>query len=248
MTRKEKPFYGYYALGRFHIIVALWFVFGILIATLLWQVGGIVIICFGAYMYLTYWLGAYLSKPSMSFDLSEILALNGSEYVLDIGCGLGKVTIGVAKLLKKGQVVGIDIWDKMDIRNVSQERAYQNAEIEGERDKVEFKTGNVLDIPFPDNSFDLVTAGGVLLAFWHNKTRLKALSEILRVLRPGGKFLLMETLRNPGTLLICPGMAWKFLTKRNCINLVERTGFVNLRYNSYETVMGCFLVQKPKKK
>ena len=159
-----------------------------------------------------------------------------------------QVTIGVAKLLKKGNVVGIDIWDKMDIKNVSQERAYQNAAIERVRDKVEFKTGNVLNIPFPDNSFDLVTAGGVLLAFWHNKARLKALAEILRVLRPGGQFLLMETLRNPGTLLICPGMAWKFLTKRICITLLEKTGFINLTYNAYETVMGCFLVQKPKKK
>ena len=247
MNYKEKPFYGYYAFGRFQIILTLWIVFSILIATLLWHVIGIVFICFGVYMYLTYWLGAYLSKTNKSYDLSKILDLHGSEYALDVGCGLGKLTISIAKLINKGSVVGIDIWDKMDISNVSQRRAYKNAEIEGMRDKIEFKTGYILDIPFPDNSFDLVTAGGVLLAFWSNKTRFKALSEILRVLRPRGKFLLLETLRNPRTLLICPGLAWKFLSKRNCINLVEKTGFVNLKYNSYETVMGCLLVEKPKK-
>ncbi len=198
-------------------------------------------------MYLTYWIGMYLSKPSKSYDLPGILELQVDEYALDVGCGLGRVTIGVAKLLNEGKVVGIDIWDKMDIRNVSPERAYGNAEIEGVKDKVEFKTGNVLDIPFSDDSFNLVTSGGVLLAFWNNETRLKALSEIFRVLRPGGRFLLMETLRNPGTLILTPAIAWKFLSKRNCINLLAKAGFINLKYNPYETIMGCFLVEKPKK-
>lgn len=248
MSSQRKPFYGYYALGRFHIIVILWTILGILISTLLWQAAGIVIICFGAYMYLTYWIGMYLSKPSKSYDLSGILELQGNEYALDVGCGLGRVTIGIAKLLNEGEVVGIDIWDKMDIRNVSPERAYENAEIEGVRDKVEFQTGNVLNTPFSESSFGLVTAAGVLLAFWNNETRLKALSEIFRVLRPGGKFLLMETLRNPGTLILCPGIAWKFLSKKNCINLLAKVGFINLKYNSYETIMGCFLVEKPEMK
>ena len=243
--KNGKPFYGYYALGRFHIIVASWSILGILIAAFLWRPAGIAILCFGAYMYLTYWLGMYLSRQDECYDLSWILDLQGDEYVLDVGCGLGKVTIGVAKLLREGKVVGIDIWDRLDIAGVSPQRAYRNAEIEGVQDKVEFKRGNVLDIPFPDNTFDLVTSGGVLLAFWSDKARLRALSEIHRVLRPGGRFLLMETLRNPGTLLLSPGMAWKFLTKKKCINLLEKAGFVNLRYNSRD-IMGYFLVEKPR--
>ncbi|MCD6451315.1 MAG: class I SAM-dependent methyltransferase [Acidobacteria bacterium] len=166
---------------------------------------------------------------------------------MDAGCGLGKVTVGVAKLLTEGRVVGIDIWDKLDIKGISPRQAYQNAEIEAVKDKVEFKTGNVLNIPFLNNSFDVVTAGGSLLSFSSNKKRPKALSEILRVLKPGGKFLLMEPLRTPLTLILSPGMAWKFLSRRNCLNLLNRAGFINLK-EDYRDIMGYFLAKKPQEK
>jgi SAM-dependent methyltransferase len=245
MDAKRKPFYGYYALGWIHIIVIPWTTLGILIAAFLHQTIGIAVLCFGAYMYLTYWMGMALSKPNQSYDLSWILQLRGDEQVLDAGCGLGRVTVGVAKLLKEGKVIGIDIWDKLDIGSISPQRAHQNAEIEGVRDRVDFKTGNVLDIPFPDSSFDLVTASTVLLALWSREARLKALTEMHRVLRPGGRFLLMETLRNPGTLIMCPAMAWRFLTKGNCISLLNEAGFVNLK-EGYRDIMGHFLVEKPR--
>ncbi len=242
---RKKPFYGYYALGRFHIIMILWTILGVLSAAFLWRPAGIAILCFGAYMYLAYWLGMYLSRQNESYDLSWILGLQGDECVLDVGCGLGKVTIGVAKLLTEGKVIGVDVWDRLDIAGVSPQRAYRNAEIEGVRDRVEFKTGSVLDIPFPDGTFDLVTSGGVLLAFWSDRSRLKALSEIYRVLRPGGRFLLMEPLRNPGTLILSPGMAWKFLTEKKCLSLLAKAGFVDLRYRARD-IMGYFLVEKPR--
>lgn len=245
MSAQRKPFYGHYALGWIHILVVTWTVLGILITVLLQQAVGIALLCFGAYVYLTYWIGMILSRPGESYDLSWILQLRGNERALDAGCGLGRVTVGVAKLLSEGKVIGIDIWDKLDIGGISPQRAYQNAEIEGVRDRVEFKTGNVLDIPFPDGSFDLVTASTVLLALWSKETRLRALAEMHRVLRPGGKLLLMETLRKPWTLIMCPGMAWRFLSKRNCVSLLGEAGFVSLK-ESYRDIMGYFLVEKSK--
>ena len=77
---------------------------------------------------------------------------------MDVGCGLGKMTIGVAKHLSTGKIIGIDIWSKVEIPGNSPEHAYANAQIEGVGGKVEFETGNVLSIPFPDNSFDVVTS------------------------------------------------------------------------------------------
>ena len=127
--------------------------------------------------------GHLFSLHPFFWTLPQILKLEGDEKVLDVGCGLGRMTIAVAKRLNEGKVIGVDIWDKMEIPGNSPENAYANAEIEGVRDKVEFRTGNVLDLPFPDNSFDLVTSASVINNLHSLADKSKALKEIFRVLK-----------------------------------------------------------------
>lgn len=245
MKHSKKPFYGFYAFGRFHIIISVWFLIGILILLFLNQLIGIGVLIFGIYMYLTYWIGQFLAKPHKAYDFSWLLRLKGDETVLDVGCGLGKATIGVAKLLNTGIVIGIDIWDKFDIKGISLQRASRNAEVEKVKDRIEFKSGNLMNLPFPDNSFNMVLSSGVFLTFWSNKPRYKALVEIQRVLRPNGKLLFIEPLKSALSLTICPGMAWKFLSKKRCIKLLKNSGFINLSEN-YRDINGLFIAEKPK--
>jgi len=241
----KRSHYGYYGLGYFHLIVGVDIVLGIVVGMFLSKAIGIIVIAFGLWSLLGYWVGMHFSKQHEPYDLSDILNLKGDEKVLDVGCGLGKATIGVAKLLNKGKVIGIDIWDRMDIINASPERAYENAEIEAVSDKVEFRTGDAFSIPFHDNSFDVVVAASLLDSFGSDSKRLKFLSEALRVLKPDGKFLSMEPLRNLGMVIACPLLAWKFLSKKRCIDLLEQAGFTNLEYK-YKNEMGHFLVEKSK--
>jgi len=155
------------------------------------------------------------------------------------------MTVGVAKHLNTGRVIGIDIWSKAEILGNSSERAYTNAQIEGVRDRIEFKTGNVLSIPFPDNSFDVVTSSSVINNLHSDSEKLKALEEVFRVLRSGGKFLLLEPLRDLwGFLTFTVLGVWMLLPKDRWITFLEKTGFVNLRYE-YFCKMGAFLVEKP---
>ena len=78
----------------------------------------------------------------------------------------------------------------------SPDKPIQNAKIEGVLDRTEFMNGNLLAIPFPDNSFDLVTSGSVLHEIEGEENKLKALNEIYRVLKPNGKFIAIEIIRN----------------------------------------------------
>ena len=64
------------------------------------------------------------------------------------------------------------------------------AEIEGIADRVEFKKADVRDIPYPDNCFDIVVASFVLHMIYKN--REVAFKEMIRVLKPGGKFAIIE--------------------------------------------------------
>lgn len=143
----------------------------------------------------------------------------------------------------QAKVIGIDIWDKLDIARASPERAYHNAVLEGVADQVEFRTGNALDLPFPDRAFDVVIAAGLLNSMLRNEQRRKALAEIRRVLCYGGKFLLIEPLRTPLLFLLMPLLAWKFLPKRYYIALLEQASFRIVRYR-FQNEMGFFLTKK----
>jgi len=105
------------------------------------------------------------------------------EAVLDIGCGAGVDAIIAAKLTgPSGTVTGIDLVPEMLAR------ARENARLAGV-DNVTFRESSAEQLPFPDNSFDVVISNGV---FNLVVDKVKALGEVLRVLKPGGRFMLAD--------------------------------------------------------
>jgi SAM-dependent methyltransferase len=105
------------------------------------------------------------------------------EAVLDIGCGAGVDSIIAAKLVgPSGAVTGIDLVPEMLAR------ASENARLAGV-DNVTFRESSAEQLPFPDNSFDVVISNGV---FNLVVDKVKAQGEVLRVLKPGGRFMLAD--------------------------------------------------------
>ncbi|MBU7012169.1 MAG: class I SAM-dependent methyltransferase [Theionarchaea archaeon] len=240
---EEKPHYGYYALTIFLGLAAIILVAGAAGYVFVSRVIGIIIAGFGLYLLATYIISLYWLKQSESFDFTNVLQFRGDEQVLDVGCGLGKVTVGAAKQLTEGTVTGIDVWNTVEIPGNSPEIAYKNAEIEGVRDRVEFKSGDVLNLEFEDNTFDVVTSSSVLNNLPGDEKKSKALREIYRVLKPGGIFFLLEPLRDVrGFIIFSPLAFWQLQTKEKWIALLKKTEFVNLQYQ-YKGA-GHFIVEK----
>jgi arsenite methyltransferase len=241
----KKPRYGYYALPKMAISAALFFGIGIVVGVFWLKWLGAVIACFGIYLILSNGITLYLLNRRKEPDLKKMLKLKGDEKALDVGCGLGRMAIGVAKGLTTGKVVGIDIWDKMELIGNCPERAYQNAEIEGVSDKVEFKTGNILSIPFRDSSFDLVTCSSVVNNLHSESEKLSALKEIFRVLKPSGRLLMMEPIKSLDSFfLFTPLVFWMLPSKDTWFELLNRAKFTTPGY-SYWSGMGIFLAEKP---
>lgn len=107
------------------------------------------------------------------------LNLSPDDIVLDIGCGGGMNINRMAQTAKK--VYGVDY--SIESVNLSKE---VNEEYIKEG-KVEIYEGNVLKLPFEDNSFDVVTAFETVY-FWPDI--MKSFGEVKRILKPGGMFLI----------------------------------------------------------
>ncbi|MGH2680187.1 MAG: methyltransferase domain-containing protein [Actinomycetota bacterium] len=110
--------------------------------------------------------------------------LQPGEVVLDIGSGAGIDTILAARRVgSSGKAIGLDIVPEMT------ERARAHAGEAGVAAWTEFTLGDMEQIPLPDASVDVVISNGVLnLA----ARKSRALAEIHRLLRPGGRMSLAD--------------------------------------------------------
>ena len=109
------------------------------------------------------------------------LRLRPGLRVLDVGCGTGEYLRLLAPFVAPGAAVGVDLSETLigHARN----RAL------AEHTNVAFKLGDAYALPFPDRSFDRVTANQVLL---HLTDPWKAVAEMRRVLTPTGRLLIAE--------------------------------------------------------
>ncbi len=242
--KSKKVNYGYYGLPILSIMTVIIILISIIIFFLYSKIFGFILICFGLYVLISYLISQILIHKIDKKDFNDILKIEGNEYVLDVGCGLGRMTIMIAKNLKDGKVVGIDIWDKKQLWSNTPEKAYLNAYIEGVREKVEFKYGDVFQIPFPDNTFDLVTCSGLLNNLKGDERKIRALSEIRRVLKPDGKFLLIEPLKSLRMFFAFTPFAYgQIIKKEKLVVLLENSRFSRIK-EKYQKGVGFFLLGK----
>lgn len=114
--------------------------------------------------------------------------LKVNDKVLDLCCGTGQmIDYACRKVGKNTEVIGLDFNQKMI--DVGYRRLIQSI---GDY-KFKLLKGDILELPFDDNSFDCVT---IAFGLRNIKDKNKALSEMYRVLRPGGKLVCLE-LSNP---------------------------------------------------
>jgi demethylmenaquinone methyltransferase/2-methoxy-6-polyprenyl-1,4-benzoquinol methylase/phosphoethanolamine N-methyltransferase len=126
-------------------------------------------------------LGRLGALRRLSLDLA---ALRPGERVLDVGCGSGDLAIVAARRVGAGGAVwGIDAAPEMI--EVARGKARRR------RLDVRFQVEAVEALPFPDASFDVVLSS-LMMHHLPGDLRRQALGEIKRVLRPGGRLLIVD--------------------------------------------------------
>jgi len=154
--------------------------------------------------------------------INEIIIPNKSNleeiYVLDIGCGGGTSIKSFSNNSSVKKVYGIDYSE--DMVKLSQKLNQQKINI----GSVEIKVGEVSKLPFKNDYFDIITAFDTI-NFWPDQKM--AISEILRTMKQGGSFFIINAFPKEGT-------KWfdfvKYKNEKEYKNFLSSNGFSNVSY------------------
>ena len=135
-----------------------------------------------SYDFLNHFLSAGIDKGWRKKAILELKSIH-PQKVLDVATGTGDVALLTHKLLNPGKIVGIDISEKMLQIGIEKIKTLNL------QHKIELLIGDSEAIKFPDSSFDGVTVAFGVRNFEQLET---GLSEIKRVLRHGGKLVILE--------------------------------------------------------
>ncbi len=193
-----------------------------------------------------------LDRRQAQIDLIEQLLTFASnkyiidrpQYILDVGCGIGGSSLYLAEKFG-ARVTGITL------SPVQANRAKERAQAAGLQAQADFQVANALDLPFADDSFDLVWS---LESGEHMPDKVKFLQECYRVLKPGGQLILATWCHRP-TNAVTPltGDEEKHLQdiyRVYCLpyvvslpkytEIVEQCGFKDLRVEDWSTAVAPF--------
>ncbi len=174
------------------------------------------------------------------------IIIKNPESILDIATGTGDLAIKFAENSKASKIIGLDISEGM--LSIARKKITDSMLSE----KIEFVKGDSEALPFSDNTFDAITVSFGIRNFEHLEL---GLSEIFRVLKPEGLFVILETsipTKTPfkqgyhfytnkilpliGKLFSKDKVAYKYLSEsvsvfpygNNLNNILRKIGFINV--------------------
>ncbi|KAJ6103390.1 S-adenosyl-L-methionine-dependent methyltransferase [Penicillium sp. IBT 16267x] len=127
-------------------------------------------------------LQTYSVRTAANTSAYFISRIKPNMKILDIGCGPGSITLDLAALVPQGNIVGIDCSETAinSAKELVHKRKIENAT---------FEVANVLDLPYEDETFDIVCAHQVLIHLPDESSKIGAvegLKEMKRVCKTGG--------------------------------------------------------------
>jgi len=173
-----------------------------------------------------FFMGTYVTRNFSKTDNMTLpfvdLFSSDKDLILDAGCGSGRATVELSKVSKNGQIVALDLFESgEDI--ASKKLLEENLEIAGITDRVRIVKGDVLNLEFEDNTFDTVIS--VLMVNNLGKAKLTGLKELFRVIKPGGKILIIVPTISLQTFAVMSVFSLILTSSKEWRSLFEQAGF-----------------------
>ena len=206
-----------------------------------------------------------IMNDAMSFGIHRLwidallvwLAPRGGQMLLDVAGGTGDISFRFLKRAGYGHATVLDLTEPMLVEG------RKRAEAEAMESSLDWVVGDAMNLPFDDNTFDVYTISFGI----RNVTRpQEALNEAFRVLRPGGRLMILEFSQIPNDLMqkvydlysfnIIPRMGQaiandrdsyqylvesirKFPDQETFLGMVRAAGFENAKYRNLSMGIAC---------
>ena len=153
----------------------------------------VIFIFIGTYFAITHRMFSIRGK-NIQGQVQDLILANlewdGTGSILDIGCGNGPLSIKLARKYPAAKITAIDQWGKG--WNYSIQECTANANIAGVGEQITFQRESASNLPFEDNNFDVVVSNLTFHEVKDVPDKLQAIHEAVRVLKPGGVFVLQD--------------------------------------------------------
>jgi len=195
---------------------------------------------------LNLWAGNFTLRASKNQDYMTLpfvdLFVAGSSNVLDAGCGSGRTTLELSKVMKSGTITALDRFDSDYIENGGQELLERNIRIAGISERVKICKGDITELEFKDNSFDAAISSFMIDHL--GKYKLDALKEINRTMKPGSRFLLIVFVPSYATFSVFNVMCFSLTSRKGWHRLFGQSNFTVKEEGVINSAV-YFLVEKP---
>ena len=140
--------------------------------------------------------------------------------MLDIGCGRGLLLIEAAKRLTSGKAIGVDLWQSRDLSGNTRDATLANARAEDVAERVEVETADMRTLPLENESVDAVVSSLAIHNLPTREDRTKAIEEISRVLKPGGRLALIDLAYSGEHLDTLRRLGWSDIERSGLVYLI----------------------------
>ncbi len=176
----------------------------------------------------SFFAGGLIARTTGKYDYAVLPMVDlwpgEAGQALDAGCGAGRTTLALGRAYKKGRIVALDRFDSSYIADGGRALLEENLRRANLSERVAIEQGDLTALPFAADHFDAAVSAHAV-DHLGPQTKL-GLSEIRRVLKPGGRFLLIVWVPGWTMFAIANALAFSLAPKRAWRRMAAEAGFL----------------------